>query len=149
MLSSSSVITLDLLGSIAPNMKPKTSLWTMRSLCIVFVILSLVINFLMQKTPIISLMSLSWGTIAGAFLAPFLYGLLWRGVTSAGAFTGILCGVLISLIPPLATGNMALAPISGAAAMLFGLIIVPVVSLLTQKHGFSQEHLNAVFGEAN
>ena len=148
-LSSSSVITLDLLGSIAPNMKPKTSLWTMRSLCIVFVILSLVINFLMQKTPIISLMSLSWGTIAGAFLAPFLYGLLWRGVTSAGAFTGILCGVLISLIPPLATGNMALAPISGAAAMLFGLIIVPVVSLLTQKHGFSQEHLNAVFGEAN
>lgn len=147
-LSSSSVITLDLIGAFAPKMKPKTSLWTMRSLCIVFVILSLVINFLMQNTPIMSLMSLSWGTIAGAFLAPFLYGLKWRGVTKAGAYTGIVCGALISLLPPLVTGNMTLAPISGAAAMLFGLIIVPVVSLLTQKTGFSKEHLQMIFGDA-
>lgn len=147
-LSSSSVITLDLIGSIAPKMKQKTSLWTMRSLCIVFVILSLAINFLMQNTPIMSLMSLSWGTIAGAFLAPFLYGLTWRGVTKAGAYTGIICGALISLLPPLVTGNMTLAPISGAAAMLCGLIIVPVVSLLTKKTGFSQEHLQMIFGDA-
>jgi len=147
-LSSSSVITLDLIGSVAPNMKPKTTLWTMRSLCVVFVILSLVINFLMQKTPIMSLMSLSWGTIAGAFLAPFLYGLTWRGVTKAGAYTGILCGMLISLLPPLVTGNMALAPISGAAAMLANLVIVPVVSLLTKQTGYSKEHLDAIFGTA-
>jgi len=147
-LSSSSVITLDLIGSFAPKMKPKTSLWTMRSLCIVFVILSLVINFLMQNTPIMSLMSLSWGTIAGAFLAPFLYGLIWRGVTKAGAYAGIVCGALISLLPPLVTGNMTLAPISGAAAMLTGLIIVPVVSLLTKKTGFSKEHLQMIFGDA-
>ncbi|HPS82128.1 MAG TPA: sodium:solute symporter, partial [Candidatus Limiplasma sp.] len=147
-LSSSSVITLDLIGSVAPKMKPKTTLWTMRSLCVAFVILSLVINFLMQKTPIMSLMSLSWGTIAGAFLAPFLYGLVWRGVTKAGAFTGVFAGMLISLVPPLATGNMALAPISGAAAMLANLVIVPVVSVLTKQTGFSKEHLETVFGEA-
>ena len=148
-LSSSSVITLDLLGTIAPNMKPKTSLWTMRSLCVVFVILSLAINFLMQNTPIMSLMSLSWGTIAGAFLAPFLYGLLWRGVTRAGAFAGVICGALISLIPPLTTGDMSLAPVSGAAAMLCGLIIVPVVSLFTKKTALSKEHLDSIFGAAN
>lgn len=147
-LSSSSVLTLDLIGSFAPKMKPKTSLWTMRSLCVAFVLFSLAVNFLMQNTPIISLMSLSWGTIAGAFLAPFLYGLLWRGVTKAGAFTGVLCGALISLIPPLVSGNMALAPISGAAAMLSSLVIVPVVSLLTKKTGYSKEHLDAVFGTA-
>lgn len=146
-LSSSSVLTLDLIGSLAPKMKPKTSTWLMRSLCVVFVAFSLAVNFLMQKTPIMSLMSLSWGTIAGAFLAPFLYGLLWRGVTKAGAFAGVICGMLISLLPPLVTGQMSLAPISGAAAMLCGLVIVPVVSLLTPKTAFSKEHLAAVFGE--
>ena len=147
-LSSSSVIAVDLLGAIAPKMKQTTQLWTMRFLCIAFVVFSLVVNFLMQKTPIVSLMSLSWGTIAGAFLAPFLYGLLWRGVTRAGAYTGVICGALISLVPPLATGQMSLAPISGAAAMLCGLVIVPVVSVLTRKTGYSEEHLNEIFGEA-
>lgn len=144
-LSSSSVITLDLVGSVLPNMKQKTSTWMMRILCVAFVVFSLIINFLMQNTPIVSLMSLSWGTIAGAFLAPFLYGLLWRGVTKAGAFTGVVCGALIALLPPLITGQMALAPTSGAAAMLLGLVIVPVVSLLTPKTAFSKEHLDMVF----
>lgn len=147
-LSSSSVISLDLIGSLAPNMKPKTSTWLMRVLCLVFVALSLIINFLLQDTPIISLMSLSWGTIAGAFLAPFLYGLLWKGVTKAGAFAGVICGALISLLPPLVTGQMSLAPISGAAAMLSGFVIVPVVSWLTQGSRFTQEQLQDVFGEA-
>ena len=148
-LSSSSVITLDLIGSIAPNLKPKTMVWTMRSLCVVFVILSLLINFTMQNTPIISMMSLSWGTIAGAFLAPFLYGLLWRGVTKAGAFTGVILGALVSLVPPLATGDMSLAPYSGAAAMLCSLIVVPVVSLLTKKTCYTKEQLDEVFGDVN
>lgn len=147
-LSSSSVISVDLLGVIAPKMKQKTTVWTMRGLCIAFVAFSLVVNFLMQNTPIVSLMSLSWGTIAGAFLAPFLYGLLWKGVTKAGAFTGVICGALISLLPPLVTGTMSLAPMSGAAAMLSGLIIVPVVSKLTRKTAYSAEHIAEIFGEA-
>ncbi len=144
-LSSSSVLTLDLVGSLVPNMKPKTSTWLMRCLCVVFVAFSLVINFLMQNTPIVSLMSLSWGTIAGAFLAPFIYGLLWKGVTKAGADAGVICGMLISLLPPLVTGQMSLAPMSGAAAMLSGLVIVPVVSLLTQRNAFSKGHIARVF----
>ncbi len=147
-LSSSSVITLDLVGTFMPKMKQKTSTWLMRVLCLGFVALSLAINFLMQDTPIMSLMSLSWGTIAGAFLAPFLYGLLWKGVTKAGAYTGVICGVLISLLPPLLTGQMSLAPISGATAMVSGLIIVPAVSWLTRKSVFSKEQLDAVFGES-
>ncbi|HPF86817.1 MAG TPA: sodium:solute symporter [Candidatus Limiplasma sp.] len=144
-LSSSSVITLDLIGTVVPKIKSETSVWIMRVLCIVFVIFSLMINFLMQNTSIVSLMSLSWGTIAGAFLAPFLYGLLWRGVTKIGAYSGVIGGALISLLPPLITGDMSLSPISGAAAMLAGLVIVPVVSVLTKKHAFSQEHIAMIF----
>lgn len=145
-LSSSSVISIDLIGTIAPKMSKERTTSVMRVLCIAFVALSLAINFLMQDTPIVSLMSLSWGTIAGAFLAPFLYGLLWRGVTKAGAFTGVIAGALISLIPPL-VGGMSLCPISGAAAMLSGLVIVPVVSLLTKKTAFTKAHLDFVFGK--
>lgn len=145
-LSSSSVITLDLLGSLRPHMKQKTATWVMRSLCIVFVALSLVINFWLQDTPIVSLMSLSWGTVAGAFLAPFLYGLLWRGVTRGGAFAGVLAGVLVSLAPPLVTGDMSLAPYSGAAAMLVSLVAVPVVSLLTPGTAFTTQQVEAAFG---
>lgn len=145
-LSSSSVLTLDLIGSAFPQMKQKTATTLMRVLCVVFVLFSLAVNFLMQGTPIVSMMSLSWGTIAGAFLAPFLYGLLWRGVTKAGAFAGVIGGTLISLLPPLVTGNMALAPQSGALAMLCGLVIVPAVSLLSRRFSFSKEHIDGVFG---
>jgi SSS family solute:Na+ symporter/sodium/proline symporter len=144
-LSSSSVITLDLVGAVLPRMTPQATTWMMRVLCVACVALSLLINFLMQNTPIVSLMSLSWGTIAGAFLAPFLYGLLWKGVTKAGAFAGVVCGALISLLPPLVTGNMALAPTSGAAAMILGLFIVPLVSVLTPQTSFSKEHVSEVF----
>jgi SSS family solute:Na+ symporter/sodium/proline symporter len=119
----------------------------MRLLCVVFILFSLAVNFLMQGTPIISLMSLSWGTIAGAFLAPFLYGLLWKGVTKAGVYAGVLCGVLISLLPPIISGNFALSPVSGASAMVAGLVIVPLVSILTKKWGYSQDHIALVFGK--
>ncbi len=144
-LSSSSAITIDLLGSFFPKVREKSATLTMRILCVVFIALSLVINFLMQGTPIVSLMSLSWGTIAGAFLAPFLYGLLWKGVTKAGVYTGITAGVLTSLLPPLVTGNFALSPISGACAMVLSLILVPLVSLLTSKWAYTQNHINTVF----
>jgi len=146
-LSSSSVITIDLLGAFFPQMEVKRSTLIMRILCVAFIAFSLAINFLLQGTPIISLMSLSWGTIAGAFLAPFLYGLLWKGVTKAGVYAGVILGTLTSLVPPLATGNFALAPVSGACAMGVSLILVPLVSLLTKKWGFSDDHTAMVFGK--
>ncbi len=146
-LSSSSVLSIDLLGALFPKMDTKRTTMIMRVLCVAFVVFSLAVNFLMQGTPIISLMSLSWGTISGAFLAPFLYGLLWKGVTKAGVYAGVVCGALTSALPPLVTGNFSLAPISGACAMGVGLLIVPLVSMLTKKQGFSQDHISLVFGE--
>ena len=148
-LSSSSVVTLDLVGPVA-KLRPRGATLLMRVLCAAFVALSLAINFWMQDTPIVSLMSLSWGTIAGAFLAPFLYGLVWRGVTKAGAWAGVIGGALISLLPPLVAGDMSLAPMSGAAAMIAGLAIVPVVSCVT-KHvpgmAFDEGFLDEIFGK--
>ena len=60
-------------------------------------------------------------------------------------------GALISLLPPLVAGDMSLAPMSGAAAMIAGLVIVPVVSLVT-KHvpgmAFDEGFLDEIFGKA-
>ena len=102
------------------------------------------INFLMQNTPIMQLMSLSWGVVAGSFLAPFMYGLLWKKTTRTGAWAGLLSGFLISLLPPLILGT-SVSAFSGVAGMFAGLIAVPVVSLMTKSSLPSQNILDAAF----
>ena len=77
-------------------------------------------------------MGISWGALAGAFLAPFLYGIYWKGVTKAAVWASFACGVGLTV------SNMYFhfidSPINaGAAAMLLGLVVVPVVSLITPK----------------
>ena len=83
-------------------------------------------------------MSISWGALAGAFLAPFMYGLFWKGVTKAACMASFIAGVGITVIHmayyTLAghTGtlwgiNLASPINAGAFAMLFGLVLVPIV----------------------
>lgn len=90
-----------------------------------------------------SLMSISWGALAGAFLGPFLYGLFWKGTTKAGVWAGFLSGILITVTGLIfqVSGILFPAPFSllnsplnvGALAIVFSLIIVPIVSLVTPK----------------
>ena len=131
-LTSSSTLTLDVIkGHIIKELDDKKQLVIMRSLLVLFVVLSVVLA-INPPTFIAQLMGISWGALAGAFLAPFLYGLYWKGVTRAGVWAGFLCGVGITV------SNIFLkyiaSPINaGAVAMVAGLIVVPVVSLLTPK----------------
>lgn len=132
-LVSSSAISMDLIkGAIFPNMKKENVMFLMRLMCGIFVILS----FMVAVTPnsILSLMSFSWGTVAGAFLAPFLYGLYWKGTTRAGAWAGFITGFSVSVIGAIIYKmDAGMAPNIGAVAMLLSLIAVPVVSLITAK----------------
>ena len=96
-----------------------------------FIVISVVIA-LDPPTFIAQLMGISWGALAGAFLAPFMYGLYWKGVTKLSVWASFACGVLFTV------SNMFLkfiaSPINaGAIAMILGLIIVPVVSMITPK----------------
>lgn len=145
-LVSSSAISMDLIkGVLVPDMKKKNVMLVMRILCIVFVAISFAIA-VTNKAGILTLMSFSWGTIAGSFLAPFLYGLYWRGVTKAGAWAGFLSGFGTSLVLAIARGmNSGDAPMIGAISMVVSIVVVPVVSLLTPK--FSKEHIDAIYGE--
>ena len=131
-LTSSSTLTLDFLkGNVMKDMDEKKQVRIMQVLVVFFIVLSVVIA-LDPPTFIAQLMGISWGALAGAFLAPFMYGLYWKGVTKAAVWASFASGVGITV------SNMFLhyiaSPINaGAIAMIVGLIIVPIVSLITPK----------------
>lgn len=141
-LTSSSTLTLDFLkGNIIKKMDEKKQLLTMRIFLVFFVVISVVIA-LDPPTFIAQLMGISWGALAGAFLAPFMYGLYWKGVTKSAVWASFICGVGITV------SNMFFhfiaSPINaGAIAMVAGLIVVPVVSLITPK--LSRDRVNEIF----
>ena len=77
-------------------------------------------------------MGISWGALAGAFLAPFLYGLYWKRVTKAAVWASFIAGVGITVSNMFI--NYIASPINaGALAMIAGLVVVPVVSVITKK----------------
>lgn len=141
-LTSSSTLTLDLIkGNIVKKMDDKKQLLCMRIMLVFFVVISVVIA-LDPPAFIAQLMGISWGALAGAFLAPFLYGLYWKGVTKAAVWASFACGVGITV------ANMFFkfieSPINaGAIAMAIGLIIVPIVSLITPK--MKNEDVDSIF----
>ena len=150
-LTSSSTVTLDLIEQIKPDPKDnsekakkkreKTQLITMRLLLVFFIIVSVFLA-LNPPTFIAQLMGYSWGALAGAFLAPFLWGLYWKKTTKISVWVCFIAGVGITV------SNMLLkyieSPINaGAFTMLVGLVIVPVVSLITPK--LSKEKVDGIF----
>ena len=96
-----------------------------------FIVISVVIA-IDPPTFIAQLMGISWGALAGAFLAPFMYGLYWKKVTKAAVWASFIGGVVLTVSNMFF--NFISSPINaGAITMIAGLIIVPVVSLLTPK----------------
>nr|MBQ8253617.1 sodium/solute symporter [Lachnospiraceae bacterium] len=131
-LTSSSTLTLDVIkGNIIKDMSEKKQVLCMRILLVFFIVISVILA-LDPPTFIAQLMGISWGALAGAFLAPFLYGLYWKKVTRASVWACFVVGVGITV------SNIFLkyiaSPINaGAIAMVAGLIVVPVVSWITPK----------------
>ncbi len=150
-LTSSSTLTLDFIkGTIVKDMDEKKQLKTMRGLIVVFIAISVVLAILQYKsnvTFIAQLMGISWGALAGAFLAPFLFGLYWKRTTPAAVWASFIFSSVVMLANILfksAFPAVLQSPINaGAFCMIAGLIIVPVVSLLTPK--LPQQHLDQVF----
>lgn len=145
-LSSSSAIAIDLCGALIPQMKERNKTLLMRALCVVFVLLSLVIAFGLQDTPIVTLMSFSWGTLAGAFLAPFVYGLFWKKTTRLGAWAGMVLGALTSVLAP-TVGLVPDTVFGGVLAMAVSAVTVPAVSLLTPAMIPKSGSVKAGFGK--
>jgi len=131
-LTSSSTLTLDFIKPLfVKDMSEKKQLIWMRILLAFFIIISVVIA-LDPPAFIAQLMGISWGALAGAFLAPFLYGLYWKRVTKAAVWASFIAGVGITVSNMFI--NYIASPINaGALAMIAGLIVVPAVSVITKK----------------
>jgi len=138
-LASSSTLTLDLIkGHVVKNMTDKKQVLIMRVLIVVFVAISAYIAINKDKlSAIADMMGISWGALAGAFLAPFLFGLYWKKATKASVWVSFVFGagiMLLNMFMRPSFPEIMQSPINcGVIAMLGGLVIVPVVSAFTPK----------------
>ena len=156
-LTSSSTMTLDLIyrdkkslpgeveeGAIDDMVSEhieRRKVVVMRVLIVFFIVISLMIA-LNPPTFIAQLMGISWGALAGAFLAPFMLGLYWRGVTTASVWACFAWGVGITVVNML-VGN-PINPINcGAIAMLGGFPVVWIVSIVTPK--MNKQTVDSIF----
>lgn len=131
-LVSSSAITIDLYkGYLHKDVSEKQSVLMMRILSGVFVFGSYLISK-MQLGFIVTLMSLSWGVLSGAFMAPYILGIFSKKITKAGAYAGLYCGAGTAIILNMVLGA-ANSPLASSIAMIVPFIVVPLVSSFTKK----------------
>ncbi len=145
-LTSSSTITLDLIAPVVKKFDEKKKVVCMRFFVAFFIAVSAFIAII-QSDPefkisfIAQLMGVSWGALAGAFLAPFLYSLYWKKTTKASVWVSFALGVGVMTANLICTftGTTFISPFfsspinAGVLSMIVGLIVVPLVSLVTPK----------------
>ncbi len=148
-LTSSSTLTLDFILPLKKKeVSEKKKISIMRVFIAFFIVVSAAIAIVQAKskvTFIAQLMGVSWGALAGAFLAPFLYGLYWKKTTKASVVVSFICGTGIMVVQLLISLGLfsfnggvlgfifTNSLYSGVFAMLINIIIVPLVSIFTQK----------------
>ena len=153
-LTSSSTLTLDVVKPAVEKkqqMSEKRSVLIMRMFIVFFIAVSAVIAILKDSiwadsVFIAQMMGVSWGALAGAFLAPFLYGLYSKKVTKTAVLVSFIFGTGLEITQlAISVGWLSVKGIpvlefvfqnslySGVFAMLGGLVLVPIVSLFTKK----------------
>ena len=149
-LTSASAVAVDLIPSLRKKETDSdTQMLLTRLLCLAFVACSFI--FATQNIPIIvSLMSFSWGVVSGCFIGPYIWGIFSKKITKAGAYAGMLGGLLTvgisTLVITLDSGFAAAAaksPEMGVFAMAVSMILVPVVSAFTKNR--DEERINKIF----
>ena len=151
-LASASVVAVDLYkGSINKKASDKRVNTVMRALCLGFITVSVVLAILNEKfglAAIAYMMGVSWGTLAGCFIGPFVFGLLskrttrpavWASIIGSLALTAILIVVLGFAKLDFACGlgdaikaGVSCSPLIGVICMIYSLIVTPTVSLFTK-----------------
>ena len=147
-------MTLDLIVPLSKKkIGEKKQMIIMRVLIALAIVSAAAIAILLVVDPdlagklyISDLMGISWGALAGCFLAPFLYGLFWKKVTAPAVWASFATGLGIMLTEFVLTSVLGIkfanpfmsyffnnAINAGMLAMVVGLAIVPIVSLLTRK----------------
>ena len=162
-LASASVVAVDIYkGKINTKASDKNVNWTMRVLCLIFILISVtlaILNDQLKITAIAYMMGISWGTLAGCFIGPYVLGVVWKKVTKPAVWTSIISSLVLTVGLILFFGfhkngfncdlglaiktGVSCSPMIGVICMIFSVIVTVVVSLFTKKT--SQEILYNAF----
>ena len=146
-LTSSSVLTMDFIDPVfckKKAMEEKKKVLFMRIFIVFFIAVSAVIAIIQAKSPVLfisQMMGVSWGALAGAFLAPFMYGLYMKKVPKIAVWINFVLGIVISgasfvcNLSGVKFDNAVLeyfkSPINaGMLAMILGIVITPIITLI-------------------
>ncbi len=144
-LTACSTVSMDLVKpKIVKNMDDRNLATLTRLLCLAFVILSyLIANY---PTPILEMMSYSWGIISGAFLAPYLLSLYWKGINRTGAWAGMIGGFLTAFLPAAFSGfTTPHGPLFACLAMAISFALCFGVSKVSVALGLPGSQENKAF----
>ncbi|MDD4422767.1 MAG: sodium:solute symporter family protein, partial [Eubacteriales bacterium] len=97
-ITASTTLTMDFIQNKIIKDKKKNIAPLTKIICAVFIVLSYVIAN--SDTPILDMMSYSWGIISGSFLAPYAISLYSKRISTIAAWAGMLGGFLTAF-PPL------------------------------------------------
>ncbi len=151
-LASASVIAIDLYKSaIDKNASDKKVNIVMRTLTLVFVAISVILAILNEKFGIAAIaymMGISWGTLAGCFIGPYVLGLLWKRTTKNAAWASMISSLVLTVSLIIILGyaradfdcsfgeaikfGIQSSPFIGVVCIIFSVVITIVVSLLTK-----------------
>ncbi len=166
-LASASVVAIDLYkGKINKEADDKKVNTVMKILCIIFIAVSVVLAILNEKfklAAIAYMMGISWGTLAGCFIGPYVLGVLWKKVTKPAVWASIISSLVLTVglifvlgyFSPNSNGTfgsiiqcgVACSPLVGVICMVFSMIITVVVSLLTKP--VDSETISVAFNKGN
>lgn len=152
-MSSSSTLTLDLIKGVKKDLSHKAQISLIRIFIAVFIVISAVIAIIYDEfglSFIAQMMGVSWGALAGSFLAPYLFSLYWKRTTKASCYACFGFGVAISIIAlviSMCSGSLpqgfkdsfiyeyffSSSIYVGSWTMIAGFAIVPIVSLFTKR----------------
>lgn len=152
-LASASVIAVDIYkGSLNKDASDRQVNIAMKSLCLIFVAISVTLAILNERfgiTAIAYMMGISWGTLAGCFIGPFVLGLIWKRVTKHAVWSSIISSLVLTVTLIFVFGydkngwscsvgtavkdGVGTSPLIGVICMIFSLIITTVVSLFTKR----------------
>ena len=144
-LTACSTVSMDLVKSgLRKTMADKNVAALTRILCLAFVVLSyLIANY---PTPILEMMSYSWGILSGSFLAPYLLCLYWKGINRAGAWAGMLGGFLTAFLPAAFSGfTTPDGPLYACIAMAVSFLLCFAVSKLATIMKWRSSQRNDAF----
>ena len=152
-LASASVVAVDIYkGKINENASDKKVNVLMKILCLVFIAISVVLavlNEMFNISAIAYLMGLSWGTLAGCFIGPYVLGVLWKKTTKTATWVSIISSLVLTVSLIFIFGydksgwncsfgtaiqnGINCSPLIGVICMAFSMLVTFTVSLFTKK----------------